>query len=397
MNITGNQKKPALYRVAGLIAAAATIMLGASCASKPHSPDTDTTAEKARAKVGLFLDEGCRGNGVLCWARLIERSPELELVLLTGQDIREGKLKGLNLLVCPGGGSARQIQAMQKSGAAAVKQFIADGGSYLGACAGCYSTTNREGRLRLLPYDYIDSAAGGYAALTIEVTGQGAKRLGIKPGRYTVRYHGGPVLRPTSATGKGEGEVLALYKSSAGKANRAPYNFLNTPAAVCGTYGKGKVIATSFHPESWEATHGIALGCIYAVTGIQPVPVYPPKSLRPVRVGYCTRGAAVNPRAVREMLALDRNPKLDVQFFSTQEVYEGILNHLDAVILSDGVRESYQKMMEDPVWRAGIRNFLDRGGLILASGNGADFLRGHANLKILKVDEDMAPHLLKDR
>ena len=53
--------------------------------------------------------------------------------------------------------------------------------------------------------------------------------------------------------------------------------------------------------------------------------------------------------------------------------------------------------MQEPVWREGIRNFLDRGGLILASGNGAEFAPEHANLKKLKIDEDMAPHLLKNR
>lgn len=396
MNFFENRPIRMLRRTAFLISAAAVILSGVSCASKPV-PANDAAAVKPPARVGLFLDEGCRGNAVLCWARLIERSPQLELVTLTGKDIREGKLKGLKLLVCPGGGSARQLRAMQKSGIAELKQFIAGGGSYVGACAGCYSVTNHPGRLGLLPFDYISKASGKYAALIIEITEPGAKRLGIKPGRYTVRYHGGPVLRPGPATGKGEGEVLAVYKNSAGWPDRAPYNFVNTPSAIYGTYGKGKVVAVSFHPESWEATHGIALGCIYAATGIRPVPVYPRKSWHPVRVGYCTRGAAVNPRAVREMLALDRNPELDVQFFSTQEVCEGILNHLDAVILSDGVRDSYKKMMDEPVWREGLRKFLDRGGLILASGSGAEFAPEHANLKKLKIDEDMAPHLLKNR
>jgi len=391
MNIAVNHRKSCIRRIAGFFAAAAILSAGVSCVSQPQ---TASVPEK-RVKVGLFLDEGCLGNGVLCWARLIEYSPELELVPLTGADIRSGKLRGLDLLVCPGGGSARQLKAMQPQGVEAVKQFIADGGSYLGACAGCYSVMNRTGRMGLLPYDYINYAAGKYAALTVDFSEAGAKRLGIEPGRYTIRYNGGPVLQSAASTGKGSGETLSVYKSSAGWTDRAPYNFVNTPSAVYGTYGKGKVIATSYHPESWDGTHPIALGCIYAVTGVKPMPVCPRKSWRRVRVGFCSSGGPITPRTVATMLTLDRHPELDVQFVSGQEVREGILNHLDALVIPEGKRESYQTVMKNPLWDKGIRNFLNRGGLIAAVGNGAEFLPAHANLKVLKAEDDLISPLLK--
>ena len=379
------------HRIAGFIAAAGLLLTGVSCASQPQT----APVPGKQTKVGLYLDEGCLGSGVLCWARLIEYSPELELVPLTGADIRAGKLRGLDLLVCPGGGSARQLNAMKPQGVEAVKQFIADGGSYLGACAGCYSVLNRPDRMGLLPYDYISYAAGKYAALTVEFSEAGAKRLGIKPGRYTVRYNGGPVLRSAASTGKGSGETLSVYKSSAGWVDRAPHDFVNTPSAIFGTYGKGKVIATSYHPESWDGTHHIALGCIYAVTGVKPVPVPPRKSWRPVRVGFCSSGGPITPAMVRTMLALDRHPELDLQFVSGQDVLEGILNHLDALVIPEGRRESYRSIMKNPCWSEGIRKFLDRGGSIVAVGNGAEFLPAHANLKVLKAGDDLTGPLLK--
>ena len=46
----------------------------------------------SKVKVGLFLDKGCFGNGTLLWARLLANSPQLELTLLDGQDVRYGKL-----------------------------------------------------------------------------------------------------------------------------------------------------------------------------------------------------------------------------------------------------------------------------------------------------------------
>ena len=393
MNIAVEHRISISRRTSGCIAAAAILLTGVSCAAQPET--APEPAPEQTIKVGLFLDEGCLSNGVLCWARLIERSPELELVPLTGADIRAGKLQGLRLVVCPGGGSARQLNAMKPQGVAALKQFIADGGSYLGACAGCYSVLNRPGRMAMLPYDWIDKAAGKYAALTVEFSKDGAKRLDIKPGRYTVRYHGGPVMRPAAATGKGTGETLSVFKSSAGWIDRAPYNFVNTPSTIYGTYGKGKVIATSFHPESWDGTHFIALGCIYAVTGVKPHPVPPPKSWRRIRVGFCAAGGPVTPRTVATMLALDRHPELDVLFVSGQEVLEGILDHVDVLFVPEGRRESYQSIFKNPLWSEGIRKFLDRGGSIVAVGNGAKFLPAHANLKVLKAGDDPIATLLK--
>ena len=393
LNIRTDRENTFSARFAGLFATAAFLLAGVSCVSQPQTPAGPAAANQP-IRVGLFLDEGCQGNGVLRWAQLIEYSPELELVPLTGKDIREGRLQGLRLLVCPGGGSARQLKAMQPRGAALVKQFIADGGSYVGACAGCYNVLNRQGRMGLLPYDYIKNASGKYAALTVDFSEAGAKRLGIKTGRCQVRYHGGPVLRPTAPTGRGSGETVAVYKSSSGRPDRAPYNFLDTPSAIYGTYGKGKVIATSFHPESWDGTHDIALGCIYAVTGVKPRPVYPEKSWRRIRVGFCICGP-VSPRTVHKMLMADRHPELDVQLISSQEILEGLLNHLDIIFVPEGKRESYQAVMKNPIWKNGVQTFMDRGGLVLAEGNGVGFVPAHANLKVLQPGDDLTARLRK--
>ena len=74
-------------------------------------------------KAGLFVDDGCRNCGVLQWARLLHYSPQFELSLLEAEDICNGNLDELDLFICPGGGSARQLRAMQESGQKAVKRI----------------------------------------------------------------------------------------------------------------------------------------------------------------------------------------------------------------------------------------------------------------------------------
>ena len=336
-----------------------------SCIAQPANVG-QKTASAPKLKVALYLDDGCRGNGALLWARILARSPEIDLVLLDGKGIRDDKLADRQLLVCPGGGGARQIAAMKPEGFRKVRKFVEDGGAYLGICAGSYNVMNRKDRFGFLPYDYIQGAHGSLADLTVDFNERGAKLFGIKPGRYVFRYHGGNVMRPTPPTGKGEGEVLAVFKSSTGRDDHPAYNFIDTPAVVYGQYGKGKALAISFHPEAFEFTNNVTLGAVQALTGIRPKSVLPRKVKRPVRVGFLTT-ACVGPRAAWEMIALDRNPKLDVDIFSTPQIKERGLHHYDALVLPAGEEKAYKNLMENEFYRACIREYLDRGGRIVAS------------------------------
>ena len=372
------------------------MMFSTSCISTKVTKEGGQPAENSpKVKVGLFLDRGCRGNGALQWARLLAHCPQLDLMLLDAKDIRNGKLDGLQLLVCPGGGSARQIAAMEPDGVARVKQFIEDGGSYLGICAGSYNAMNREGRLALLPFDYNYAAAGKLADLAIEFNEEGAKLLGIKPGRHIARYNGGNVMKPTEPTDKmSDAQVLAVFKSSVSNYDRKPYNFMDTPAAVFGHYGKGKVIITSFHPESYESTHDIALGCVYAATGIKPIPVYPQKVNRPLRVGWMSL-ACVGTRAAHEMLSLDKESAFDVDIFTLHEINEGRLRHYDVIVMTNGDEISYKNLMNNDYQKKQLLDYLERGGRVIASGNGGKYLPEHPNIQVLPIGEPFANVLNK--
>ncbi len=369
------------------VLAVATMMIVTSCTSTKIAEKNEPLAESMpKVKVGLYLDDGCKGNGPWQWARLLAYSPQLELTFLDGKDIRDGKLAGLQLLLCPGGGGAKQIAAMKPEGFALVRKFVEEGGSYLGICAGSYNAMNRSGRFAFLPYDYIQGAHGKLADLAIDFNEEGAKMLGITPGRHIARYHGGNIMRPTEPTGKGESQVLAVFKSSVGNYDAPPYNFLDTPAVVFGQYGKGKVLVSSFHPESYESTHDIALGYIYALTGVKPVPVYPKKDKHPLHVGFFALGC-VGPRPGHEMLALDRDPAFDVDIFTLHEIDVGSLRHYDVVVVPDGDENSFKTYLEKEFYKEQFKKFLERGGRIVASGNGSKYLPQHENIQVIPVGE----------
>ena len=366
----------------GLTAVLAAV-LAAGCASKA---EVVPEAETPQIRAALFVDKGAAGCGAFFWARLLEYSPQVQLTLVDGQDVRDGKLKDFDLAVFPGGGGMRQMRALGPEGMRQVLDFVEQGGAYLGICAGSYNAMDRKGRLRLLPYDYIQNANGVLADLSVDFGEEGARRLGIRPGQYVVRYHGGNVMRPSAPTGKGEAEVLAVYRNSVSGLNRAPYDFRDTPAAVFGQYGKGKVLAISFHPESYEGTRCIASGAVYALTGVRPVPAYPETRLRPLRVGFY---AEFTRDCVRQLFELERRPELDVMQVDGHDLLTGILRHLDVLVIAGDRKALLEKGMADPVRAGQFRDFLARGGRIVTSADSAKVLPEHANVTVVTEEDDV--------
>ena len=378
-----------------LLVLPALLLAGSACVSQGKNTSGDDN-KTPRIKTGFYVDRGSRGSGVLHLARFLAYSPQLDLVLLDGEDLRAGRLKDVQLLVIPGGSSRLQCEAMKPEGMEAIRKFVADGGRYVGICAGFHCTLNRPERLRLLPFEYCQGAGGSQANLAVDLSEKAGQLLGIKPGRYMVRYSRGPISRPGKQPGEGWGEVLGVYKSTVGPVGRPGGNFFDAPAVIHGQFGKGKVIAASFHPESYQSSHPIALGCIYAVTGVKPAPVFPAQNPRPVRVGYY--GPAIAGKyCIRAMLALDRHPDLDVIFIDGVSLNQGMLDHLDVFVLPHGIKSTYKGLFTRPFPKEQIEKFLRRGGLLLASGNAAEFLPDHPNAKRLPADADFVKEALTRR
>lgn len=61
-----------------------------------------------------------------------------DVQFINAQSIRTGGLANFDVIVFPGGSSARQAQILNKSGRDAVRTFIASGGGFVGFCAGAF-------------------------------------------------------------------------------------------------------------------------------------------------------------------------------------------------------------------------------------------------------------------
>ena len=374
--------------------AAVTALPAASCASTPENAKPPAAPAVKRIKAVLYLDKGSSGNGVFHWARLLAYAPQIELNCVNGEDIRSGKLTGMDLLVMPGGLSPAQYKSLREEGAEKVREFVRGGGAYVGTCAGLASTLNDKARMKLLPFTRKPNSGGKKAILAVDFSADGAKVLDIAPGRYFVRYSGGPIPIPGKAIPDADGKVLAVYRNTVSYYDKPEGNFFGEAAVIFGTLGKGKVIATGFHPEYWEATHPIAAGCIYAVTGIKPTFEFPAKRPRPLRVGFWSSGTP-DARRIRDMLELDGDPNLDMMLVAAHEVDTGMLRHLDVLIIAHDRYDACKKHLGGRFLRTQVQAFLDRGGKIVVSGNGAECVPKHRNVIEVPVGESLAKAALE--
>jgi len=150
-------------------------------------------------------------------------------------DVKAGGLKGCSLLIIPGGYTARCVDSLGEEGFERIREFVADGGGYIGICAGAYlapNTVEMPGHLPGLGIINIrNRREAGMGVRAIESVksghpvGEGYER------KVRIWYQNGPMIEA------GEGvETLAVYERG-------------SAAVVCSTYGKGKVVIFSPHPE----------------------------------------------------------------------------------------------------------------------------------------------------
>ncbi len=64
------------------------------------------------------------------------RQKGLAFDLVRSEDIRSGALQGRKLLFVPGGWASNKLKVLGESGGDAIRQFVQNGGSYLGFCGG---------------------------------------------------------------------------------------------------------------------------------------------------------------------------------------------------------------------------------------------------------------------
>ena len=330
------------------------------------------------ARVGVFVGNGPRANGMAEYLRMIADSPDLELALLDADDIRSGTLDSIDLIVIPGGDSRTEKRDLGPKGAERIRNFLRNGGGYIGSCAGCCllmdEVMDPERGIGVIPY-YRTGSKGGYL-MPVKVNAKGAAALGVEAKSYTIRYHGGPVLEPsTNAIADASFEIWGTYEEDFGKPGAKP-EMKGRGAMVGGTYGKGRVFAFAVHPENFPGTRELVRGAFRYVLGRDVAFPERKRKVGSYAVGWDSNAVAGKATA-KAMLAIDRMEGVDLFPMASDEILQGMLDHVDMLVIPDGNAKFYKGKVKPEV-KTLIAAFQSRGGTVIGWGEGARSCRGIA-------------------
>ncbi len=204
-------------------------------------------------RVAMYDSDGAAGLGPGMMETSLTAQSDVILRRVCATDVQTGALNQFDVLINPGGSSAKQGRNLADTGRAEVQKFIAGGGGYLGICAGCYlASSGYKWSLGLVDADIADKTHSnrGRAMLQMELTPKGRQIFGNLPQSVlTVIYHNGPVLAPVGSRTDSAFEPLAIYRTEI-KEKKGKKNVMVGSAAIAADrYGKGRVIGISPHPE----------------------------------------------------------------------------------------------------------------------------------------------------
>lgn len=315
-------------------------------------------------RAGIYTAGGANGCAFMRWIKLLSLSPDCELTLLDDADVRAGALKDIDLYIAPGGSSATQASLLGPNGRTNLVEFVRAGGGYFGTCAGCYLALSQADekpiRLGMLPWKRQKCPYRGGAELSIKFT-ENATMFGIKPKSLrSVRYHGGPVLLASEQIPGSDVRTIATYNCDgvySYNTNAAP-TMAGTPALVAGTFGKGRIVGCSPHPESYTHTQDIIRGGLKYITGRAFDSVYPQRTRGNLSVCFFARHLGKNGATL--VKALYREPAYDLRAVDGETCGGGELEHCDVLMVANPVKDDFSRH---------VKTYLLNGGKMIVFGD----------------------------
>jgi glutamine amidotransferase-like uncharacterized protein len=226
-------------------------------------------------RVALYKGTGTGGAGPTNLMKYFNSGTNAVVLQLTADEIAQGALTGFQAVVFGGGSGSKEAASIGEAGRQQVKEFIRNGGGYIGICAGAYlATSGYTWSLHVLNAKTVSPKwKRGKGTVKIELTDAGRQILGERTGLVDVLYHNGPVIKSAELPDLEKFEPLAYFRTELAENDTPKGLMVDSPAIVAGHFGKGRVICISPHPEQ---TPGLESLVEKALLWVAPARAKPP-------------------------------------------------------------------------------------------------------------------------
>lgn len=237
----------------------------------------------SRVRVAVFQIQEGNHASVELLSELLESESRWRCEPISPADVQGGGLHPFDAVIFPGGSGSKQAAALGEQGRRAVREFVRAGGGYVGICAGAFLATARyEWSLALVNAKTLTGereiagvgmkrmAYRGAGKVKMELTDAGRAVFGDPEGAVEVAYSGGPILSPAGNADLPQYVTLALFRTEICKYEPQRGTMIDTPAIVAATFGRGRVVLFSPHPEMTRGLEPLVRRAILTVARESP-------------------------------------------------------------------------------------------------------------------------------
>jgi type 1 glutamine amidotransferase len=200
----------------------------------------------------IYSGPGAPRGGVDHVIRVLTPFPQVRVSVAKPEDFAGRTPPVGDVVVFPGGSGSGQSKGLGETGLRNVREFVRQGGGYVGICAGAYlACASFDWGLAILNAGTVSSKwRRGQAMLELECTGDAVPVFGEVSGRFKIHYNNGPILKPWTRTDLPAYTTLAVFRTEVAEHGAPPGVQISAPAQAVATFGKGRVFVSSPHPEN---------------------------------------------------------------------------------------------------------------------------------------------------
>jgi len=218
-----------------------------------HQTIVAPSPQSAPLRIAIYFGPGSGEGSVSTVEQRAQLIKDATVTRLTPEDVGLVDLSAhFDVIVFAGGAGLSQSNAIGKAGLDNVRNFVRDGGGYVGVCAGAYlACSGFSWGLGILDARTVSPKwQRGQAMLQVKPAPASRELFGDTPDTFMIRYANGPILKPDNRDDIPDYQPVTIFTTETALNNTPVGVQIGSPAMTASTFGKGRVFTSSPHPEN---------------------------------------------------------------------------------------------------------------------------------------------------